>query len=108
MMARLVWRASTYEQQRVEAAGMEGGWTAGQMVAVEDELVLVVDLQVEGRRVGAGCAGGKCGGADSRPIEGGCITGGCAGVWRCTFGRPTCGEYAGAGCAGGGGMKTGG
>jgi hypothetical protein len=40
MMAKLVWRPFASDEQRVEAARMEGGLTAVQMLVLEDEPVV--------------------------------------------------------------------
>ena len=39
-MAKLVWRPFTSDEQRVEAAGMEGGLTAVQMLVLKSDLVV--------------------------------------------------------------------
>jgi hypothetical protein len=40
MMAKLAWGPFASDDQRVEAAGMEGGLTAVQMLVLEDEAML--------------------------------------------------------------------
>ena len=44
MMAKLAWRPFASDEQRVEAAGMEGGLTAVQMLVLERDLVVGVLL----------------------------------------------------------------